>query len=249
MGVPSANDGTVQSCKLDGSDVQVVIPEGKVHTPKQIIIDQTSDKLYFCDREGLRVMRCNLDGSEHEILVQTGDFKNDADASDQLKWPVGISINNAEGKFYWTQKGLSKGNKGRIFRASINLPKDETAANRSDIELLLSDLPEPIDLEIDEESQTLFWTDRGDPPFGNSLNSIKLQGLASIKSDDKNPSYDILARQFHEAIGLKLDRVNQHIYTTDLGGSLYRVGMDGKNRKKIYDEEDVSFSGIGLTYV
>jgi hypothetical protein len=32
--------GTVQSCKLDGSDVQTVIPTGAVYTPTQLIIDQ-----------------------------------------------------------------------------------------------------------------------------------------------------------------------------------------------------------------
>jgi hypothetical protein len=51
MGIPSANDGIVQSCKLDGSDIETVIPTGSVHTPKQLIIDQENDKLYFCDRE------------------------------------------------------------------------------------------------------------------------------------------------------------------------------------------------------
>jgi hypothetical protein len=248
MGIPSANDGTVQSCKLDGSDIKTVISAGKVHTPKQLIIDQENDKLYFCDREGLRVMRCNFDGSEHEIIVQTGDFNNPKDAENQLNWCVGISVNKKEGKFYWTQKGLSKGGKGKIFRASLQMPKGENASNRSDIETLFSGLPEPIDLEIDEDTQTLFWTDRGDPPFGNSLNSVKVGPLKSLKEGEKNPKYDVLTRQLHEAIGLKLDQVNKHVYLTDLGGSVYRVGMDGKDKKKVYDEE-AAFSGIGLAHV
>lgn len=248
MGIPKSNDGIVQSCKLDGSDIQTVIPKGKVHTPKQLIIDQENNKLYFCDREGLRVMRCNLDGSEHEVIIQNGDFNNEKDAADQMNWPVGISINKKDGKFYWTQKGLSKGGKGRIFRANLDFPKGQSASNRSDIELLFTGLPEPIDLEIDEDTQTLFWTDRGDPPTGNTLNSVKLEGLKTLKEGDKNPKYEILTRQLHEAIGLKLDQVNKHIYLTDLGGTVYRVGLDGKDKKKVYDEE-ASFSGIGLAHV
>ncbi|TAQ85330.1 hypothetical protein B7494_g6338 [Chlorociboria aeruginascens] len=249
MGIPTSNDGLVQSCKLDGSDIQTVISAGAVHTPKQLVIDQENEKLYFCDREGLRVMRSNLDGSNHETLVQTGDWQNKADAANQMNWCVGISVNTTDGKFYWTQKGLSKGGKGRIFRANIKMPEGETASNRSDIELLLSGLPEPIDLEISKDTQTLFWTDRGDPPMGNSLNSIKLSGLKDLEPGSrKNPNYDILARQLHEAIGLKIDDVNKHIYLTDLGGTVYRYGIDGKDKKKVYDEE-CAFSGIGLAHL
>jgi hypothetical protein len=248
MGIPSANDGIVQSCKLDGSDIQTVIESGSVHTPKQLIIDQENDKLYFCDREGLRIMRCNLDGSQHEVIVKRGDWAKKEDAENQLNWPVGISINKKEGKFYWTQKGLSKGGKGRIFRANIEIPKGEDVSNRSDIETLFTGLPEPIDLEIDEDTQTLFWTDRGDPPMGNSLNSVKATEVKGLKEGEKNPKYNVLARQLHEAIGLKLDQVNKHIYLTDLGGTVYRCGMDGKDKKKLYDEE-CAFSGIGLTHV
>lgn len=248
MGVPTSNDGTVQSCKLNGSDIQSVIRAGAVHTPKQLIVDQVNDKLYFCDREGMRVLRSNLDGSEYETLIQTGDWKNDKDAADQSNWCVGISVNQKEGKFYWTQKGTSKGGKGRIFRANIHLPKGQSAANRTDIELLFSGLPEPIDIEIDEDTQTLFWTDRGDPPTGNSLNSAKVGDLRSLKDGERSPKYRILARQLHEAIGLKLDQVNKHIYLTDLGGTVYRTGIDGKDKKKIYDGE-YSFSGIALVHV
>ncbi|KAM0141464.1 hypothetical protein ACHAP3_002328 [Botrytis cinerea] len=251
MGIPASNDGTVQSCKLDGSDIKTVIPSGAVHTPKQLIIDHVASKLYFCDREGLRVMRCNFDGSEHETIIQTGDWENPEDAKDQLKWCVGISINNKEGKFYWTQKGSSKGGKGRIFRANIQMPAGQTASTRKDIELLFQELPEPIDLEIDQDTQTLYWTDRGDPPRGNSLNSAKLgdNSLKTLKEDSEEKNeYQVLTRQLHEAIGLKLDTVNKHVYLTDLGGAVYRVGMDGKDKKRVYDEE-CSFTGVGLTHV
>lgn len=251
MGIPASNDGTVQSCKLDGSDIKTVIPSGAVHTPKQLIIDHAASKLYFCDREGLRVMRCNFDGSEHETIIQTGDWENPEDAKDQLKWCVGISINNKEGKFYWTQKGFSKGGKGRIFRANVQMPAGQTASTRKDIELLFQELPEPIDLEIDQDTQTLYWTDRGDPPRGNSLNSAKLgdNSLKALKEDSEEKNeYQVLTRQLHEAIGLKLDTVNKHVYLTDLGGAVYRVGMNGKDKKRVYDEE-CSFTGIGLTHV
>ncbi|CAK46035.1 hypothetical protein CBS115989_8583 [Aspergillus niger] len=233
---PAANDGSVMSANLDGSDVQVVLPEGAVHTPKQLVVDDTNQKLYFCDREGMRIHRCDFDGQNHEILVCRGDFGTE-DQNDQTRWCVGITIDETRGKIYWSQKGPSKSNQGRIFRANIKMPAGETATNRTDIESLLEGLPEPIDLEIDTETETLYWTDRGEHPYGNTLNQ------ASVGAG--KPHLKILARHFNELIGMKVDWANRQIYLSDLGGSLYRVDMDGSNKTVLHSDEG-SYSGITL---
>jgi 3-hydroxyacyl-CoA dehydrogenase/sugar lactone lactonase YvrE len=238
---PSANNGSVMSSNLDGSDVRTIVPEGAVHTPKQLKIDHDNQKLYFCDREGLRIHRCDFDGSNHEIILQTGDF-NTSDKQDQTKWCVGVAVDAKAGKLYWTQKGNSKGGQGRIIRANMQIPDGETASSRSDIEVLFDKLPEPIDLEFEEQSQTLYWTDRGEYPLGNTLNS------AYLGKNGGDKKVKVLARHFHEAIGLKIDAVNQHIYITDLGGTVYRFNMDGSEKKKIY-ETDSAYSGIALAHL
>ncbi|KAF2092465.1 cytochrome P450 [Rhizodiscina lignyota] len=251
MGIPSKNDGSIRSCNLDGSDVKEIVPKGATHTPKQTYLDQVNQKLYFSDREGLRVMRCDLDGSNLETIICTGDWQDEKDATDQTKWCVGIAVSPESGKFYWTQKGPSKGSQGRIFRAGIDIPSGQDASTRTDIECLFQGLPEPIDLEIDEHTNTLFWTDRGELPLGNSLNKVAISKLKPVEGKTVSmPSkdYDIIARNLHEAIGLKLDEKNQHIYLTDLGGTVYRFDMDGSNRKKIYDGEG-AYAGITLAYV
>ena len=147
MGVPNLNDGSIERADLDGKNRRVIIPQGVTHTPKQMHLDKESGKLYWCDREGMRVMRANLDGSQVETLVETG--RGDEDARDQNRWCVGITVDPKLGKIYWTQKGPDNGEQGRILRAGIDLPKGESPANRSDIEVLFDCLPEPIDLEID----------------------------------------------------------------------------------------------------
>lgn len=239
---PSGNDGSIMSANLDGSNVQTIIPEGQVHTPKQIKIDHDNKKLYFCDREGLRIHRCNFDGSEHEIIVKTGEHETQ-DIEDQSRWCVGIAVDPKAGKFYWSQKGPSKAGKGRIFRANMAMQKGSTAASRKDTELLFDKLPEPIDLEFEPERQKLYWTDRGEYPLGNTLNSAYV-GSGSVEGSHVNT----LARHFHEAIGLKIDSVNQHIYITDLGGTVYRFNIDGNDKKKIY-ETDSAYSGIALAHL
>ncbi|KAJ5233166.1 hypothetical protein N7468_006122 [Penicillium chermesinum] len=241
MGIPSENDGSIQSARLDGSDVQTVIAKGSVHTPKQICLDQANKKIYFCDREGMRVHRANFDGSEQEVLIQRGDFRNKSDMEDQTKWCVGITVDPKNGKFYWTQKGFSKSGKGRIFRANIAMPSGATPSTRSDIETVFENLPEPIDLEIDTETEMLYWTDRGEYPLGNSLN----RGYVGDKQKEK--THELLSRHLHEAIGLKLDKVNKHIYFTDLGGTVYRTDADGKKKTAIYTGDN-SFTGICLVH-
>ncbi|KAJ5168031.1 uncharacterized protein N7482_003625 [Penicillium canariense] len=246
MGVPSENNGSVLSANLDGSDVKEVISKGQVHTPKQLAIDHQNEKLYFCDREGMRVHRANFDGSEHEIIVQTGDFRDSAQKEDELRWCVGVCIDTENGKFYWTQKGPSKSGKGRIFRANINMPPGGSAPNRPDIELLFDKLPEPIDLEIDVAQKMLYWTDRGEYPLGNTLNRAPVSpGIAAGHATSK---FEILSRHLHEGIGLRLDHVNKHVYYTDLGGSVYRSDMDGKNKQTLCNV-GATFTGIALAHV
>jgi len=132
MGNPIRNDGSIERVDLDGKNRITIIPEGATFTPKQLHLEKESSKLYWCDREGMRVMRSNLDGSKIETLVDTsgGDPRPGPDAT---KWCVGITVDPERGKVYWTQKGPTKGGSGRIFRANIEIPKGETPANRSDI--------------------------------------------------------------------------------------------------------------------
>src|SRR5947209_13446872 len=71
MGVPSANDGSIERVDLDGQAQTTIVLQGNTFTPKQLCLDRHNRKLYWSDREGMRVMRCNLDGSQIETLVQT----------------------------------------------------------------------------------------------------------------------------------------------------------------------------------
>ncbi|MCW2590632.1 MAG: hypothetical protein JWQ86_3059, partial [Mycobacterium sp.] len=169
MGVPKANDGSIERADLDGRNRKTIIPEGGTFTPKQLQLEKTSRKLYWCDREGMRVMRASLDGSSVETLVDAsrGDPRPGPDAT---KWCVGVAIDVDGGKVYWTQKGPDNAGQGRLFRAGIEIPRGQTAANRADIELLYDGLPEPIDLELDLNNRVMYWTDRGDPPRGNTVN-------------------------------------------------------------------------------
>ena len=214
---PSANDGSIERADLDGKNRRVIVPPGGTFTPKQIQLDKKNGKLYWCDREGMRVMRSNLDGSRIETLVQTGE--GDADRRDQTRWCVGITIDPERKQIYWTQKGPDNGEQGRIFRAGIEIPKGQTAADRSDIEVFFDRLPEPIDLELDHKNRVLYWTDRGDPPRGNTVNR------ASIDAKPQAP--EIVVTHLMEGIGIALDVPGDQMFVTDFAGSIYSAKLDG----------------------
>jgi hypothetical protein len=238
MGVPTRNDGSIERADLGGQNRKTIIPEGGTFTPKQLHFEKRSGKLYWCDREGMRVMRANLDGSNIETLVDTskGDGRP---GTDEKKWCVGITVDPDCEQFYWTQKGGDDAGVGRIFRANIELPTGENPANRTDIELLFDGLPEPIDLELDIENHVLYWTDRGDPPRGNTVNRASIgakPGQATPETVIKHPleiAPEILVTHLMEGIGIALDFKGDRMFVTDLAGSVYTARLNGSGKKPV----------------
>jgi hypothetical protein len=238
MGVPNLNDGSIERADIDGKNRKIIVPEGGTFTPKQIHLDKVNGKLYWCDREGMRVMRASLDGSQIETLVEAGS--GDADRRDQTRWCVGITVDPKRQQIYWTQKGPDNGNRGRLFRANIEIPKGQTAANRSDIEVFFDGLPEPIDLELDLKSRVLYWTDRGDPPRGNTVNR------ASIDAKPKAP--EIVLTHLMEGIGIALDAPNDRMFVTDFAGSIYSAKLDGSGERNFLYAQG-NLTGIAYTEI
>ncbi|KAJ5200175.1 Dehydrogenase multihelical [Penicillium cf. griseofulvum] len=243
MGIPGKPDGAVYSANVDGTDIKTIVAPGSINTPKQVVLDSEAQAVYFCDREGCRVYRCAFDGSNLEVLIDnTG---RDMTPKQRIsEWCVGVAVSPSRGKFYWTQKGASKGGEGRIFCANITTPEGQSTTDRGDVQCVIADLPEPIDLEVHEASSTLYWTDRGEIPWGNSLNRAKLGEDGLLQPTSSPRGYEILTRGLNEAIGLKLDSANSHVYLTDLCGSIYRCDLDGKNKEKLHSDEHRAFTGI-----
>lgn len=89
-------------------------------------------------------------------------------------------------------------------------------------------------------------TDRGDPPFGNSVNK------ASVSADfDETaaPSKELLlAEHFQETIGLALDIEKRVAYVSDLLGNIWSVNLDDGSRKAIIRDRG-NYTGITLQKV
>src|SRR3954463_10991999 len=231
MGSPTVNDGSIERANLDGSNLIHIIRPGETFTPKQLQLDEKNRKLYWCDREGMRVMRANLNGSNIETLIDTSE--GDTRPGKVIKkWCVGIALDVEGGKLYWTQKGSDNAGEGRIFRANLEIPKRQSAANRKDIELLYEGLPEPIDLELDLANRTMYWTDRGDPPRGNTVNRAPMD---PAQGSNKEPV--VIFDHLMEGIGIALDLKGRRMFLTDLGGSVYSADLDGANKRTLLGAE------------
>jgi len=227
MGNPNADDGSIERADFDGNNATHIVSNGGTFTPKQLQLDRKNRKLYWSDREGMRIMRANLDGSKIETLVDTSE--DDArPGKDAKKWCVGIALDVERGKVYWTQKGPEKAGQGRIFRANLEIPEGQTPANRQDIEVLYNNLPEPIDLDLDLGNRIMYWTDRGDPPRGNTVNRAPMDA-----TNGNRPEPEIVFNHLMEGIGLALDLDNGRMFVTDLAGSVYSANLDGSNKKPV----------------
>ena len=238
MGIPSLNDGSIERADIDGKNRKTIVAQGATHSPKQIILDKKGGKLYWCDREGMRVMRCNLDGSKLETLIEAG--RGEADSRDQTRWCVGLTIDPKLGHIYWTQKGPDNAGLGRLFRANVEIPAGQTAATRSDIEIFYDGLPEPIDIELDHKNRVLYWTDRGDPPRGNTVSR------ASI--DNKPVEPEIVVTHLMEGIGIALDVPNDRMFVTDFAGSVYSARLDGSGERDVLEAQG-NLTGIAYAEI
>lgn len=239
MGTPHLDDGTIERVDLDGGNRCTIVPAGITFTPKQLQLDARSGTLYWCDREGMRVMRCALDGSAVATLVVTGHGAEDR--LDQRRWCVGLCVDTDAGLLYWSQKGPDNGGAGRILRAPLALPAGADPGSRSDITVLFDGLPEPIDLELDAGPRMLYWTDRGDPPRGNTVNRAAVD---AIEPGITVP--EIVFSHLMEGIGIALDLDGGRMFMTDLGGSVYTARLDGSGSRTLLQAQG-NLTGIAYT--
>jgi len=237
MGVPNRNDGKIERADLDGRNRTTIIPEGATFTPKQIHLDSANHKLYWSDREGMRVMRSNLDGSQIETLVDTsqGDTRPGADAR---KWCVGITVDADRGHIYWTQKARTTASRaGSSVRISI-FPRARMLPIAGHDRLVRraagADRP-----GARSENRHLYWTDRGDPPRGNTVNRTSIDG---------KPAQDIVLSNLMEGIGIALDVAGDRMFVTDLAGSVYCAKLNG-SQKRVLAAAQGNLTGVAYAEI
>ena len=71
----------------------------------------------------------------------------------------------------------------------------------------------------------LYWTDRGDPPRGNTVNRAPIDASPGRKAPE------IVVTHLMEGIGIALDVPGDRMFVTDFAGSIYSANLDGSNER------------------
>ncbi|KAK2718097.1 hypothetical protein QYM36_006775 [Artemia franciscana] len=97
-------DGRIEMAWMDGSNQKTVI-SSNLHWPNGLVIDKTSQKLFWCDVYLEKIERANLDGSNRELILSVGDW---------LSHPYSLAVH--DGFVFWSEQGLF----GRIQRLNLD---------------------------------------------------------------------------------------------------------------------------------
>jgi len=232
--------GSVNRVNMDGKNHTTIYRSSvfKVGKQLELVIEGGQKKLYWADREGQKIMRCNVDGSKVEILVDTS---RDTCAGRECKNPVGVAVDRKGGWVYWTQKGA--GGTGSIHRVPLNMQAGETAQNRRGKESLLKNLPQPIDLRW-VDGLGLYWTDRGTQKGGNSVNKMDAASLSGRTQTAHRAT--VLVTGLKQGIGIAVDPASRRMWYTDLGGHVYAANLDGTGHRTIATGKGIL---VGIDYV
>ena len=77
---------------------------------------------------------------------------------------------------------------------------------------------------LDLEHRVLYWTDRGDPPRGNTVSRTPIDG---------HLNQEIVLGHLMEGIGIALDVRGDRMFVTDLAGSIYSAHLNGSEKRPI----------------
>ena len=208
--------GSLQRANLDGSQVEVLFqPGATTNTPKQLQLDLVHHKIYWSDREGAKAWRSNLDGTGAEVLLSGHGIM-------QL---VGMALDVPKGQFYVTDRYAKT-----ILRAGFDMPAGKDGSTRTDVETLYigQGSAMPIDLDLDLDQRTMYWTDRGIGTIQRAGMDLPAGQTASNRSDVKT-----LISSLSTPIGISLDLKAGAIYFTELAGPIFRANLDGTGSKSI----------------
>jgi sugar lactone lactonase YvrE len=155
-------------------------------------------RLFVLELSGGRVFSVNPDGSDKKVITTGG------------RLPDGIAVDVAAGHIYWTNMGSIDRNDGTIERMDLDGGKRTTI------------VPEGSTHTIDPVNRLLYWTDRGDPPLGNTVNRAPLDA-----GYEGRPAPEIVFTHLMEGIGIALDHEGGRMFMTDLARTVHAARLDG----------------------
>jgi hypothetical protein len=142
-----------------------------------------------------------------------------------LQQVVGVGADPIKGHFYFSDRNGKK-----LFRANMKMPDGQTHADRADLEMLYLDKASnamPLDIELDLEARTMFWTDRQQ----NTVFSMSMDMPAGMDGMTRTDVKEV-ATGLLDVIGLGFDHETGTLYATH-SGSVSSFKTDGSGTEQI----------------
>lgn len=219
--IGGGNQGSLIRYNLDGSGGEAIMKAGAMadgatfNTGKQVTIDRVNKKLYMGDREGSKVWRCDYDGGNLEVLV----------SEHGVQQIVGVGADPTKKHFYFSDRNGKK-----LFRAGMDMPAEETHADRKDVELIYVEKVNnsmPLDIELDLEERMIYWTDRTQGKIQGMHMDIPAGETPENRTDVKT-----IKDGLTEAIGLAYDHQEKTLFVTH-NGTVSKVKTDSSGFERI----------------
>ena len=206
VSVNGANHSYIMSANLDGSDRKVIVSSVAADSPRHPTVDNQEEKLYFSDCKGIYVFRTDLDGSNLETVIRVPGWT--VGGQGEGCWSAKIAVATNQGKFYWTQRVSLNPSRGRILRASIEMPRGCNASTRPDIECVVESIQYALDLEVDEDGERIYWADKNDAGPGYALN------CAVINQKGQCEDRQTIATEMDGQLRFTMDKTGREIYVS-----------------------------------
>lgn len=138
--------------KLNGSSPEVLVSGHNLFQLAGIALDVDKRQFYFTDRLGRHIYRASFDLPAGEDDANRSDLEELFTFS-TMAMPLDLDLDLEQRKIYWTDR-----TRGTVQRANMDLPSGQGTVDRSDIEVLASNLPDPISLALDHVEKQLYYT-------------------------------------------------------------------------------------------
>lgn len=225
----------IRRIHADGTNVEEIV---EIDTARELEINPYSDKLWFIDNDNGEISRCDLDGTnievmvagltspnsiflDHEndriiysslgtnqIFVANMDGSNPTVIMDGDGAPSHVELECGTNHIYWADY-----ENGRIVK---------TLDDGSDSEYFLTGLQQPKDLEIDKVNGWVYWIEGGD------VNKVRRADLSGQNIED--------IFQLSGPFGsIEIDYFNQRLFLLDFFDSrLYSMNLDGTDIETLF---------------
>ena len=222
-----------------------------IHNPNTAVayavgikINEEIEKVYWTDSAMNTIMRCNLDGTEVEIVI---DFGFDVVLGD-------LTFDYLENKIYWVEAFQKK-----IQRADFD------GSNIDDV--VTHNLDNPVGIVLQEEQNKMFWVERGTPKeiMISNLNgemeeqivlgdlnfpyfiAILEETMTSAKESQESLSIRISPNPVEDELTIITDEKNLRYEIIDLNGRVAKEMRIIENKK--INVSDLTFGFYFLHFI